>query len=78
MKDTVNVLSGCHLFQGAGGFNDDMEVKGIKHKDESVLYPEEYLYWFMERSSTENTQIKSDFEIFGTALQSRDETDRRH
>lgn len=77
MKDTVNVLSGCHLFRGEIQCKD-MEVKGIKHKDESVLYPEEYLYWFMERSSTENTQIKSDFEIFGAALQSRDETDWRH
>lgn len=68
------------IFFGGGEFNvnKDMEVKGIKHKDESVLYPEEYLCWFMERSSTENTQIKSDFEIFGAALQSRDETDWRH
>lgn len=56
-------------FSGGGGSQrNDMEVKGIKHKDESVLYPEEYLYWFMERSSTENTQIKSDFEIFGAAF----------
>lgn len=57
------------FFGGGGGIQrKDMEVKGIKHKDELVLYPEEYLYWFMERSSTENTQIKSDFEIFGAAF----------
>lgn len=57
---------------------EDMEVRGIKLQLESVLYPEEYLRWFVERSSTENTQIKSDFEIFGSALQPRDETDWRH
>lgn len=45
-----------------------MKVKGIKYKDESVLYPEEYLDLFMERSWTENMQIKSDLEIFGSSL----------
>lgn len=46
-KDTVNVLAGYHLFflEGLGIQHKYMKVKGIKDKDESLLYPEEHLFY---------------------------------
>lgn len=50
-----------------------MKVKGMKDKNESLLYAKEYLDLFIEKSSTENTQMRSDFEIFGSSLYPRDD-----